>query len=672
MNSLLAPAIALMNRLSYGMKFCLISVLFFVPLGIVSTMLVQQSYERVEVTRHALDSLEVVQGVSKAMRSAELVRDLDVVNLRIGQGGEASGIEERLTELRGELLQQLRDLPLDADDPAAADVLQMRDQLIASYEEIGRESIISRSGMSAQALDSMGSLLNLTAAYAGLPQDFDRNVRQLTELLIGTTPQVTSTLGQGRATGAYSMGLGFLNSDASREMDELVTLLQKLGTDYQQALDQSVGATGDAALQSAAARSRESIDNASLIFEEDIIIAASLDSTWSAFFDQITGEVDATYTLKTAIFDYLGAQLDKRLAQNERAMMVLIVALLGVGLAIIYLYAGFYMATRRTLKRLSQQMGQVARGDMTVQVEVDSRDELGALASDFNNTVLRVRELIQQVSATSGQVQGQSREVEQISAESSQSVAAQRSQIEQVATAMNEMAATSQEVARSAALAVNNAEQVNTETLNGRRLVESSVDGIEKLAGEIENSVRVINQLAEDSASISRVLDVIKGVAEQTNLLALNAAIEAARAGEQGRGFAVVADEVRSLAHRTQSSAQEIQQMIEQLQVDARQSVTTMTESQRQSESSVSIADQAGERLVAVTRSIGEIDAMNQSVATATEEQTAVIESLNMDIIEINTLNQQGVENLEATLRACGDLERQAGRLKQLVDSFRI
>jgi methyl-accepting chemotaxis protein len=129
---------------------------------------------------------------------------------------------------------------------------------------------------------------------------------------------------------------------------------------------------------------------------------------------------------------------------------------------------------------------------------------------------------------------------------------------------------------------------------------------------------------------------------------------------------------VRSLAHRTQSSAQEIQQMIEQLQVDARQSVTTMTESQRQSESSVSIADQAGERLVAVTRGIGEIDAMNQSVATATEEQTAVIESLNMDIIEINTLNQQGVENLEATLRACGDLERQAGRLKQLVDSFRI
>ncbi|MGI3129890.1 methyl-accepting chemotaxis protein [Halopseudomonas pachastrellae] len=672
MNSLLSPAIALMNRLSYGMKFCLISVLFFVPLGFVSTLLVQQSYERVEVTRHALDSLAVVQGVAKALQSAELVRDLDVVNLRIGQGGETTGIEERLTQVRAQLVQQLQQLPLSAEDPAAADVIQMRDQLVASYEEIGAQSIISRSGMSAQALDNVGSLLNLTAAYAGLPQDFDRNIRQLTELLIASMPEVTSTLGQGRATGAYSMGLGFLNSDASREMDELVTVLQKLGTDYQQNLDQSIGATGNATLASAAARSRESIDNASLIFEEDIIIAASLDSSWDAFFDRISGEIDTTYALNAAIFDYLGAQLESRLGQNERAMMVLIVSLLAVGLLIIYLYAGFYMATRRTLKRLSQQMGQVAQGDMTVRVDVDSRDELGALASDFNNTVQRVRELIQQVSVTSGQVQEQSREVEQIAAESNQSVTAQRSQIEQVATAMNEMAATSQEVARSAALAVTNAEQVNTETLNGRRLVESSVDGIEKLAGEIENSVRVINQLAEDSASISRVLDVIKGVAEQTNLLALNAAIEAARAGEQGRGFAVVADEVRTLARRTQQSTEEIEQMIVRLQDGVGAAVRAMDSSHGMTASTVDASLRVQQGLDSILKAVTQIVDQSQQIAAAAEEQTVVSHDIDQNIVQINQAGERTADGARRSEDASGRMGQLVQSLQGIINAFKV
>ncbi|MEL1679490.1 methyl-accepting chemotaxis protein, partial [Acinetobacter baumannii] len=148
--------------------------------------------------------------------------------------------------------------------------------------------------------------------------------------------------------------------------------------------------------------------------------------------------------------------------------------------------------------------------------------------------------------------------------------------------------------------------------------------------------------------------------------------IEAARAGDAGRGFAVVADEVRNLAHRAQESAQQIQKMIEELQIGAQEAVSTMTESQRYSLESVEIANRAGERLSSVTGRIAEIDGMNQSVATATEEQTAVVDSLNMDITEINTLNQEGVENLQATLRACGELETQAGRLRHLVDSFKI
>ncbi|PBL63841.1 chemotaxis protein, partial [Pseudomonas aeruginosa] len=176
----------------------------------------------------------------------------------------------------------------------------------------------------------------------------------------------------------------------------------------------------------------------------------------------------------------------------------------------------------------------------------------------------------------------------------------------------------------------------------------------------------------EQSNRTNSVAAAINELGAAAQEIALNAAIEAARAGEAGRGFAVVADEVRNLAHRAQESAQQIQKMIEELQIGAQEAVSTMTESQRYSLESVEIANRAGERLSSVTGRIAEIDGMNQSVATATEEQTAVVDSLNMDITEINTLNQEGVENLQATLRACGELETQAGRLRQLVDSFKI
>lgn len=366
------------------------------------------------------------------------------------------------------------------------------------------------------------------------------------------------------------------------------------------------------------------------------------------------------------------SQTERRSAEaGEKKALLLAITLLAIALGLVI----SWLIVRQLTQPLAQAVRiaeRIGAGDMTEQPRQPRSDEFGQLLDALERTRGSLRDLIGRISAITGQLASAAQELSTVTEQTSAGIQSQRLETDQVATAMHEMAATVQEVARNADEASSAAQHADRQAAQGDIVVQRALAQIDRLSSQVGLSAEAMAQLNRETAGISTVLTVINGIAEQTNLLALNAAIEAARAGDAGRGFAVVADEVRNLAHRTQSSAQEIQQMIEQLQVGAGASVQTMTESQRQSESSVSIADRAGERLGEVTQRIGEIDGMNQSVATATEEQTAVIESLNMDITEINTLNQQGVENLQSTLRACGDLDQQARRLKQLVDSFRI
>ena len=373
---------------------------------------------------------------------------------------------------------------------------------------------------------------------------------------------------------------------------------------------------------------------------------------------------------------YLGISVDKdtSFAMLSKFRTSAVIATIIAVVIIIALLGMLIRVLLQPLHLMTKAMQDIAdgEGDLTRRLVIQNNDEFGTLGNAFNRFVERIHTSIREVSSATEQVNEVALRVVSASNSSMVNSDEQANRTNSVAAAINQLGAAAQEIARNAAQASNQASDARHLAEDGQQVVERNIKAMTQLSSMISASSSNIEALNSKTVNIGQILEVITSISQQTNLLALNAAIEAARAGEAGRGFAVVADEVRNLAHRTQESAQQVQTMIEELQVGARDSVSTMSESQRHSLDSVEIANLAGERLNSVTLRIGEIDGMNQSVATATEEQTSVVESINMDITEINTLNQEGVENLQSTLRACSDLEQQASRLKQLVGSFRI
>ncbi|MHC8404667.1 MULTISPECIES: methyl-accepting chemotaxis protein [unclassified Pseudomonas] len=345
------------------------------------------------------------------------------------------------------------------------------------------------------------------------------------------------------------------------------------------------------------------------------------------------------------------------------------------GLALVISLFAAWFITRQIVTPLNETLKvaeRIAAGDLTHNLASQRRDELGQLQRAIQSMTEGLRVLISGIGEGVTQIASAAEELSAVTEQTSAGVNSQKIETDQVATAMNEMTATVQEVARNAEEASEAAAAADQQAREGDKVVGEAIAQIERLALEVGNSTEAMGHLKRESDKIGSVLDVIKSVAQQTNLLALNAAIEAARAGEAGRGFAVVADEVRSLAQRTQKSTEEIEELIIGLQTGTQQVATIMDNSRTLTDSSVELTRRAGGSLENITRTVSAIQSMNQQIAAAAEQQTAVAEEINRSVLNVRDVSEQTSAASEETAASSIELARLGTHLQTLVGRFKV
>lgn len=385
----------------------------------------------------------------------------------------------------------------------------------------------------------------------------------------------------------------------------------------------------------------------------------------------VTGVREAMSDLSNQLMGQAQELFNQGELRYEQTLKLFAFALLAGGALVLLLAIRVICSIQEAVKLLREASESMAAGDTTVRVTYRSNDELRAVAQAFNHMGERFQSALHDVDSSAEQLAAASEETSVVTVHTSASMGKQQSEISQVATAMNEMHATASEVARSASLAADAAHHADQEAVVGRDVSLQTIEAIENLASAVEHATGVIESLAKDSEEIGSVLDVIKGIADQTNLLALNAAIEAARAGEAGRGFAVVADEVRTLASRTQKSTQEINDTVERLQRGAAQAVEAMATGRTQARAGVEQTLKTTACLESIVKAISTINDMNVQIASAAEEQSAVSEEITRSVVAINDLTNETTDGALQTTEASQEVARLASALQEMLRHFK-
>nr|WP_053181377.1 methyl-accepting chemotaxis protein [Pseudomonas thivervalensis] len=383
--------------------------------------------------------------------------------------------------------------------------------------------------------------------------------------------------------------------------------------------------------------------------------------------------INAVLARLTDINNQQAEAFNKGAAQQYSTAFNWVVTLLVIATGLTLLFA--WLLTNSITKPIANALEaaeEIAKGNLTRPITVDGSDEAGRLLRAMSTMQDKLRDTLQRISGSATQLASAAEELNSVTDESARGLTQQNNEIEQAATAVNEMTSAVEEVARNAVSTSEASKHATTSAGDGRDLVQETVGAIERMSADVQSTATLIGNLANESRDIGKVLDVIRGLADQTNLLALNAAIEAARAGEAGRGFAVVADEVRALAHRTQQSTSEIERMIGSIQSSTEQAVDSMRNSTERAESTLNIARGAGMSLDTINSAIVEINERNLVIASAAEEQAQVAREVDRNLVNIRDLSVQSATGANQTSAASAELSRLAVDLNSMVGRFSL
>lgn len=676
MKSILLPAIKLMNRLKLVYKFSLISVLFLLPIIALGYSLVSQMIEDIDQIEREVEGLQALDTATNLLKEAGKYRDFRAV-ARIRGIPELEEASLRQRAQIGILLEELEALPLsfDSNQDLGGQVTVLRDEwrkLVA--DDANQMMMQAQFTYYDEYVRKVQALVTSIAQVSGLAQDNSSEVQLLLELSNKNLLAAADAISYARSLGIFALIETRLDAETSEAVNNSFDQLTAIDTAWAPVLD--VVASRSAKMGGNLSKSLEAVRPVVLdardFLDEHVIVPIVLDLPWQEYERVMTQHLEHLYGFNGELLSAVEGLLQGRLEEQYTGMYTIFVIQGILLLVIVYLYMGFFVSVRNTIGGFAHAARQVAEGDLRVRLPQDSKDELGELSVAFNHMTDKIQQLLQAVRGTVGEVALQANRVNDSAMSSSQASQNQLQETSQISDSMHQMVMAVQEIASSSQAATDAANQADYEARTGKTMVDETLVTIHRLADQIENSAATITKVDQDSQAISQVVVEIRAIAEQTNLLALNAAIEAARAGEQGRGFAVVADEVRTLSQRTQKSTEDIEKMIERLQEGVQEAVQSMKDSHKVTNDSVVQSQKVADALNHIVEAVSTIVDMSHQIAQTAEEQSAVARTIDANVSQISTLGQKTAGDAEDTLGASKELAALTDSLRQLVNAFKV